>query len=75
MMNKPLIAGKSPLIYLDRCAWHIHQYVLIWLSRIQKWRRNAKTRKHLANLPPHLYQDIGLTEHQIRHEIQKKFWQ
>jgi uncharacterized protein YjiS (DUF1127 family) len=75
MMRKSLAAGESSRIYLDRCIWNIHQYALIWQARVQKWHQNIKTRKHLANLPPHLYQDIGLTDRQVRHEIQKKFWQ
>ena len=75
MMNKSLTTGQSSPLYLDRWIWNIHQYALTWVSRIQKWRRNARTRQHLAHLPAHLYQDIGLTDHQIRREIQKKFWQ
>jgi uncharacterized protein YjiS (DUF1127 family) len=74
MMNKSIARGQSSPINLDRWIWDIHQYALTWLSRMHKWRRNAKTRRHLAQLPPYLYHDIGLTEHQIRHEIQKKFW-
>jgi uncharacterized protein YjiS (DUF1127 family) len=75
MNNKSIAAGKSMRIYWHKYKWNIWQYALAWLSRVKKWRRNAKTRKQLANLDPSLYQDIGLTVTQIHHEIQKKFWQ
>ena len=55
--------------------WNLRQHALSWLRQIQKYRRNAKTRKQLADLPLHLRRDIGLTDEQIRHEVDKKFWE
>jgi len=75
MNNNSIVLSKSMRTFLDKCKWNIRQSKLHWLSRIKKWRRNVKTRKHLANLAPYIYQDIGLTDKQIRDEIQKKFWQ
>ncbi len=75
MIKKYCASNELTRVYPDGCVWNIHQYALTWLARIQKWRQNKKTRKHLANLPPHLYHDIGLTDRQVRHEIRKKFWQ
>ena len=74
MIKNSLQAGNSTGIFLDRYTWHIHQYAVTLVSRIQRWNRNAKTRKHLVNLPPYLYQDIGLTDRQVRNEIRKNFW-
>ncbi|WP_052830233.1 DUF1127 domain-containing protein [Gynuella sunshinyii] len=39
------------------------------------WRQNAQTRRQLRLLPEHLYRDIGLTNHEVRQESNKWFWQ
>ncbi len=75
MNSKSIVASKSMWISLRKYKWNIWQSTLAWLSRIKKWRQNAKTRKQLANLDPSFYQDIGLTVAQIHNEVQKKFWQ
>lgn len=74
MLTRILTAVESTP-YSGRYKWHLHQSISAWLSRIRKWRQNATTRKELAKLPSYLYQDIGLTEQQVRQEIHKKFWQ
>ncbi|WP_428239973.1 DUF1127 domain-containing protein [Gynuella sp.] len=42
-----------------------------WLT----WRQNAQTRRQLRHLPAYLYQDIGLTNQDVRQESKKWFWQ
>lgn len=46
-----------------------------WLSLIAKWKANRRVRRHLATLPDHLLEDIGLTRQQAEQETQKWFWQ
>ncbi|MFM2608877.1 DUF1127 domain-containing protein [Vibrio chagasii] len=43
--------------------------------KVQKFRQNAKTRQHLADLPEHLLNDIGLTQAQAQKEMRKAFWE
>ena len=43
--------------------------------KVQRFRQNAKTRKHLADLPDHLLNDIGLTHTQAQQEARKAFWE
>ncbi|MEF1341774.1 DUF1127 domain-containing protein, partial [Vibrio rotiferianus] len=37
-------------------------------------RKNHRTRRHLAELPEHLLDDIGYSEREVRKEINKPFW-
>lgn len=50
-----------------------------WLLRLQvlvrRWQHRAVTRRHLQQLPAHLYRDIGLRPDQIQREVQRCFWQ
>ncbi|MGR5555316.1 DUF1127 domain-containing protein [Vibrio fortis] len=43
--------------------------------KVQQFRQNTKTRKHLADLPDHLLNDIGLTHTQAQQEARKAFWE
>lgn len=43
--------------------------------KVLQFRQNAKTRKHLADLPDHLLNDIGLTHTQAQQEARKAFWE
>lgn len=43
-------------------------------SIVGAWRKNHRTRRHLAELPEHLWDDIGLDHRQIQNETQKPFW-
>ncbi|MFB1085456.1 DUF1127 domain-containing protein [Vibrio diabolicus] len=43
-------------------------------SKLASWRRNYKTRRHLRELPEHLWDDIGLDEKEINSEVRKPFW-
>ncbi|HHP0480078.1 hypothetical protein OA39_03795 [Vibrio campbellii] len=47
------------------------QYIF---SKLAVWRKNYRTRRHLAELPEHLLDDIGYSESEVRKEIQKPFW-
>ncbi|MCG6238250.1 DUF1127 domain-containing protein [Vibrio diabolicus] len=52
-----------------------HQTVLqLIYSKLASWRRNYKTRRHLRELPEHLWDDIGLDEKEINSEVRKPFW-
>ena len=75
MIQKSLLVSKSTAVCPDSYKWSIRQYLVAWLFWIQKWRHNAQTREKLANLPAYLLRDLGLSEEQVRHEVQKKFWQ
>lgn len=74
-MITKILASRTPSQYMDVCKQTIRQALLTLRDLTRRWRRNARTRKALAKLSSHLYQDIGLTEQQIRHELKKKFWQ
>ncbi len=39
-----------------------------------KWRHNTRSRTALRNLPPHLFNDVGLTSAQAEAESLKRFW-
>jgi len=41
---------------------------------VTKWDTRRKTRKHLAALPPHLLQDVGLDPMSAATETAKPFW-
>ncbi|MEL6608389.1 MAG: DUF1127 domain-containing protein [Pseudomonadota bacterium] len=42
---------------------------------VTRWSKQARTRTQLADLDPHLLQDIGLTAEQADAECRKAFWQ
>ncbi len=44
------------------------------ISKLKICYRNYRTRRHLSELPEHLWSDIGLEEHEVRNEIRKPFW-
>ncbi|MCE0494993.1 DUF1127 domain-containing protein [Vibrio salinus] len=44
------------------------------LRKIQSWRQNFRTRKHLKDLPDHLLEDIGIDKKSVREEVGKPFW-
>lgn len=44
------------------------------LSIALTWRRNAKTRRHLAQLPSHLLDDVGIDRVNAQKESNKPFW-
>ncbi|WP_102522173.1 DUF1127 domain-containing protein [Vibrio tapetis] len=45
-----------------------------FLSVITRWGRNAKTRRHLAELPSHLLDDVGIDRVNAEKESNKPFW-
>lgn len=44
------------------------------VAAVATWDQRRTTRKHLRDLPDHLYGDIGLTRDLADHEAQKYFW-
>ncbi len=40
-------------------------------SRFAIWRRNRRTRRQLADLPPWLLKDVGITRRQAREEARR----
>ncbi|MBU6952840.1 MULTISPECIES: DUF1127 domain-containing protein [unclassified Hahella] len=40
----------------------------------QRWIKQARTRRELANLNDHLLRDLGITEEDRRQETSKPFW-
>ena len=75
MMRKTQLIGQWSDAARGSRSLNIRLYVVGLLFWIQKWRHNAKTRKQLAALPEYLLRDIGLSEYQVRQELEKKFWQ
>jgi uncharacterized protein YjiS (DUF1127 family) len=45
-----------------------------YYSVLLLWHRHTTTRSHLRDLPPHLLNDVGLSEEQLRTELNKPFW-
>lgn len=49
-----------------------------WLHLVLKWTvaacQRARTRRHLAQLEPHLLRDVGLTPDNVASECAKPFW-
>ncbi len=75
MMRKSQLVGQWRDAASGSLSLKFRLYAVGLLFWIQKWRRNAKTRKQLAALPEYLLRDIGLSEYQVRQELEKKFWQ
>ena len=49
--------------------------LLIWLAaRVALWVHLSKSRRQLAELDPHIRNDIGLTDYDIYRETAKPFW-
>ena len=44
------------------------------LTNVNKWWRNYRTRKDLANLSEHFLEDIGVGREQARQESIRHFW-
>lgn len=44
------------------------------LSMLATWYERARSRRELAELPPYLLRDIGLTEGDRYSETHKPFW-
>ena len=42
-------------------------------KRLAIWRRNWRTRRHLADLPPWMLKDVGITPRQAREEARRLF--
>lgn len=49
-------------------------WIQLIISKLFSWRRNYRTRRHLRELPEHLWDDIGLEKQEILKEIRKPFW-
>lgn len=45
------------------------------LTIMKSWIVNYRTRQHLASLPPHLYEDVGLSRTEVESELKKSFWE
>ncbi len=43
-------------------------------SKLILWHRNYRTRRHLSELPEHLWDDIGLEKQRVLKEVRKPFW-
>ncbi len=43
-------------------------------TKLVQWRSQSRSRKHLADLPDHLLNDVGLTKEQARRESERPFW-
>lgn len=43
------------------------------VTRFAIWRRNWRTRQQLAELPPAMLDDIGVSPHQARKEARRLF--
>ena len=41
---------------------------------LARWWRNARTRRQLADLPPHLLHDIGVSRDEAEREAARAFW-
>ena len=42
-------------------------------KRLALWRRNWRTRRQLADLPPWMLKDVGITPRQAREEARRLF--
>jgi len=73
MIRQPYLPG----ILADTIAndkGDVRHFIHSLRSRILIWLRNAQTRRQLAELPAYLRRDVGLTERQVRQEVEKLFW-
>ena len=61
-------------VELDGCSQNT-SLIKKFYFKVQQFRQNRKTRKHLADLPEHLLRDIGLTQTQAQQEARKAFWE
>ncbi|MGI9896973.1 DUF1127 domain-containing protein [Vibrio natriegens] len=49
-------------------------WIQLIFSKLYLWKRNHRTRRHLRELPEHLWNDIGLEKHEVLKESHKPFW-
>ncbi|WMN86760.1 DUF1127 domain-containing protein [Vibrio parahaemolyticus] len=49
-------------------------WVQLIFSKLYLWKRNHRTRRHLRDLPEHLWGDIGLEKNEVLKEERKPFW-
>ncbi len=49
-------------------------WIELIFSKLYLWRRNYRTRRHLSDVPEHLWNDIGLEKHEVLKETRKPFW-
>ncbi|WP_020409915.1 DUF1127 domain-containing protein [Hahella ganghwensis] len=45
------------------------------IAVLSQWKHNYQTRRQLASLPDAILEDIGLSQAQVKKELNKKFWQ
>ncbi|MEM9782749.1 MAG: DUF1127 domain-containing protein [Pseudomonadota bacterium] len=45
-----------------------------WAALLARWHAAHRSRSRLAQLPPELLRDVGLTEDTARRELDKPFW-
>ena len=41
---------------------------------VAMWTRRARTRQALKHLDAHMLRDIGLTDFEVRREVERPFW-
>ncbi len=45
-----------------------------WFNRVNIWMQRSRQRRDLAQLDPHLLDDLGLTKEMVAKEMAKPFW-
>ncbi|MEM6487991.1 MAG: DUF1127 domain-containing protein [Pseudomonadota bacterium] len=44
------------------------------LTLLAAWQSRMRSRRRLAEMDAHLLRDIGLSDEQVRNELEKPFW-
>lgn len=63
-----------PRPYVVTRARHRWQQMLRSLQVLQHWRRNIRTRQHLALLDDRQLADVGISHSERAAELNKPFW-
>lgn len=46
-----------------------------WSTTLNLWWKRYQGRRQLKRMPQYLWEDMGLTQKQVREECQKPFWE
>jgi len=45
-----------------------------WAAAVGVWLERRRTRRHLTRLSDHMLRDIGISQADVAHEVEKPFW-
>jgi uncharacterized protein YjiS (DUF1127 family) len=59
---------------MDKLQQKISESVRRFIKLIGTWRRRARSRRELTAITDQELRDLGITRHNVSHEVAKPFW-